>query len=270
MSNELMSYYGFTRTPFTRDIPVSALHPHTSHSEAVARIGWLIKERGLGVVTGDVGAGKTVATRAAIAHLDQMNHTPIYLGNPAVGAAGIYSIITTRLGGLPKFRKFDLIAQTTDLLAAEEDERRRTPVLVIDEAHMLDREQLEEIRMLTNSEMDSRSPLAIILVGQPTLRRQLKLGNYAALDQRITMRYTIPGMTVEETGSYIGHHLGLAGRKDALFSSDAIALIHQNSAGLPRAVNNIASLALTAAYFDKRNMVDESSARKAIAENNAE
>ena len=94
--------------------------------------------------------------------------------------------------------------------------------------------------MLTNSEMDSRSALCCLLVGQPTLRRRVKLSSFAALDQRIALRYAMAPMTAEETASYIEHHLKLAGRSDTLFSDDAVTMIHSVSRGLPRAVNNLA------------------------------
>ena len=118
--------------------------------------------------------------------------------------------------------------------------------------------------------MDSRSPFACLLVGQPTLRRRIKLGMFAALDQRIALRYAMPGMTLQETSHYIQHHLKIAGRPDTLFSEDAIELIHQVSRGLPRAVNNLAVQSLIAAYATKRNIVDESSTRAAVTEVTAE
>ena len=96
--------------------------------------------------------------------------------------------------------------------------------------------------------MDSRTPFATVLVGQPTLRRMIKLGVLAALDQRIAVRYQMTGMTPEETGSYIRHHLQLAGRDGDLFSDDAIAQTHEASRGKPRAVNNLAIAALIATY----------------------
>jgi type II secretory pathway predicted ATPase ExeA len=267
---KLKSHYGFTRTPFGRSLAPQMLHRQATHAEAVARIGWCISERGLGVVTGEVGAGKTVAVRAALATLDSARHTVIYLGNPAVGGRGLYGCIVSALGGLPRFHKATLIPQTMDLLAAEEHERGRTTILVLDEAHLLDANQLEELRLLTNSEMDSHSPFACLLVGQPTLRRRIKLGTFAALDQRITLRYAMNGMTDTETVDYVTHHLKLAGRSDTLFSDDALALIHQVSRGLPRAVNNLAVQALVAAYAGNKAIVDESSARAAVAEVTAE
>lgn len=175
MIDKLQSHYGFTRTPFGRSLAPGMLHRHGAHAEAVARIGWCITERALGVITGEVGA-----------------------------------------------------------------------------------------------DTDSHSPFAGLLVGQPTLRRRIKLGTFAALDQRITLRYAMNGMTTQETGSYINHHQKLAGRSDTLFSDDALALIHQVSHGLPPAVNNLAIQALVAAYASNKAIVDESSARAAIAEPTAE
>ena len=270
MIEKLQSHYGFTRTPFGKSLPPQALHRHATHAEAVARIGWCIRERALGVITGEVGAGKTVALRAALAGLDTSRHTVIYLSNPAVGGRGLYSGIVTTLGGVPRFHKSALIPQTMDLLAAEEHERGRSVVLVLDEAHLMGADQLEELRLLSNSEMDSHSPFAALLVGQPTLRRRIKLGTFAALDQRIALRYAMNGMTREETTAYVRHHLELVGRSDTLFSDDALALIHQVSRGLPRAVNNLAVQALVAAYATNKTVVDESSARAAVTEVTAE
>ncbi|MFQ5517322.1 MAG: ExeA family protein [Acidimicrobiia bacterium] len=262
----LQAHYGFSRMPFGRDLAPAMLHHHSGHDEAVARIRWCIQEANLGVVYGEVGSGKTVAVRAAVSALDPSRHTIIYLGNPAIGTRGLYTTIVTTLGGVPRFHKAALIPQATDALAAETSERGRHVVVLIDEAHLLDANQLEELRLLTNADMDSRSPFACLLVGQPTLRRRIKLGTFAALDQRIALRYSLTGMDLEATAGYIHHHLELAGRSDTLFSDDAITLIHQTSRGLPRAVNNLAVQALIAAYATDHSIVDESSTRAAVTE----
>lgn len=266
MMHKLISYYGFSRMPFGRDLAPGMLHRHTAHNEAVARIGWCIADRRIGVLTGEVGSGKTVAVRAATAALDGSRHAIIYLPNPSVGMRGMLHHIVTALGHTPKFYTATLAPQAADALATEHAERGRTPVIVVDEAHLLDNQQLEAIRMLTNHDMDSQSPFACLLVGQPTLRRRMKLGVLAALDQRIGLRYTMAPMTDKETGSYLRHHLALAGRDDTLFSDDAITLVHQTSRGYPRAVNNLALQALVAAFAADKAIVDESSTRTAIAE----
>lgn len=213
---------------------------------------------------------QTVAIRATLSTLDASRYSIIYLPNPTIGVRGIHHQIVQALGGQPLVHHATLVPQAADALAVEQAERGRTPVLIIDEAHLLDHPQLESIRMLTNHDMDSTSPFACLMVGQPTLRRRMKLGVLAALDQRIGLRYAMPPMTGEETGSYLRHHLGLAGRSDTLFSDDATALIHQTSRGYPRAVNNIGLQALIAAFVDNKNIVDESSVRAAIAEVTAE
>src|SRR6266704_1697484 len=196
---DLRNHYGFTRLPFGKDLAPSMLHQHAGCSEAAARIGWCISERALGVITGEVGAGKTVAARAAIAALDQTRHTLIYLADPTTGTRGIHHQVVTALGGRPAHGTATLAAQAAGLLAAEHGERGRVPVLAIDESHLLTPGQLEAVRILTNSEMDAASPLACLLIGQPTLRRMLRLGVLAALDQRIAIRYAIPAMTTEQT-----------------------------------------------------------------------
>jgi len=267
MSIEMLrSHWGFSRNPFGKDLAPSMLHGSVRHQEAVARLSWCITEGAIGVVTGEVGAGKTVAIRAATGALDSSRFSVIYLSNPTIGVRGIYSTIVSALGGSPRFYRVSLCPQARDALSAERAERGRQVVLIVDEAHLLDSECLEELRMLTCADMDSASPMSLLLVGQPTLRRRIKLGQFAALDQRIALRYVLSGMERKETGDYVDHHLKLAGRSDTLFSDDAIDLIHQVSRGLPRSVNNLAIQSLIAAYASNKTIVDESTARTAVAE----
>ena len=264
--DKLQTYYGFTRPPFDRGLAPAQLFPSATHKEAVARISWLIDQRASGVISGEVGAGKSVAARAAASRLDASRHAIVYLPNPAIGGRGLHMHLAHALGATPRFHTASLIAQTQDLLAAENDEKNRVVVLICDEAHLLTNDQLEQLRLLTNTDMDSRSSLGLVLLGQPTLRRRLKQGHFAALDQRIGLRFHLDGLPLEETAAYIGHHLTLAGRSDPLFSDDAIALIHQTSRGIPRAINNLAVQALIAAYADSKGIVDESSAKAAVTE----
>lgn len=120
--------------------------------------------------------------------------------------------------------------------------------------------------MMTNQGMDQDSPLSCLLVGQPTLRRTMKLAVLAALEQRTALRYTMPGMSSTETTSYIAYHLKLVGRPDQLFTEDALSLIHTTSRGYPRAVNNLALQSLVAAFATGKNLVDDTSARAAVSE----
>ena len=171
------------------------------------------------MITGEVGTGKTVAIRCAVAGLDPASHTIIYIGNPATGVRGILAHVVTALGGKPVHGTAALAVQAWTVLA-----------------------------------------------GQPTLRHSVKLGVLAALEQRITVRYQMRGMTPDETASYVRHHLEQAGRTAELFTDDAIAQIHQAARGKPRTVNNICTAALIATAGAGKNLVDHASARAAIAE----
>jgi len=194
----------------------------------------------------------------------------IRTAQPGTGVRGIYVEIVRALGATPCFQRSNLVPQTIELLAAEEAERGKRVVLIVDEAHLLSPEQLESLRLLGNSEMDSHSPFSCLILGQPTLRRRIRLGTFAALDQRIALRYHLDGMDLAETAGYVKHHVGLAGRSDPLFSDDALALIHQTSRGIPRAINNLAVHSLVAAFADSKSLVDESSARAAVVEVNGD
>jgi type II secretory pathway predicted ATPase ExeA len=261
-----VTHFGLTRMPFAKSIAAADLFPRSAHAEAVARIGFCISEGLLGVLVGDVGCGKTVAVRAAVDGLDRTRVQIIYVANPAFGTRGLYVTIVTALGGTPRYRKAELIAQTADLLAAEDAERHRRVVLVVDEAHLLTPDQLEELRLLTNADFDSRTPFAGILVGQPTLSRRLRMGVFAALDQRIAVRFALTPMDLGESLSYLRHHLALAGRTDPLFADDAVARLHRAANGLPRQLNNAATAALIAAAAEGKALVDDACAKRAAAE----
>jgi type II secretory pathway predicted ATPase ExeA len=271
MIETLQAHWGFTVMPFGPAIPVPGLFCSAAHKEAVARLRWLISARGLGVLTGEVGSGKTVALRAAVDALDASRHTLIYLANPQVGVRGIHGAVAIALGQAPRFYHATLIPQVEAALAAEADERNRHVILAIDESHLMSGDQLEAVRMLTSHDLDSRSPLTILLIGQPTLRRRLRVGDMAALDQRIALRYHIPApaLSPDEADGYIRRHLEHAGRSDTLFSDDAVRTIHGHARGLPRAINRLAITALLAAYAAGKTIVDESSARTAITEETA-
>lgn len=268
MLDKIQSYYGFSRMPFGRGLAPGMLFHSADHAQAAARIGYGIATRGITVITGEVGVGKTVAARAAIDRAEPARHHLIYIPDPTIGARGIYHHIVSALGGRPSFHNAALVPQARDALAAEAAERGRAPILCIDEAHLLSHDALEALRLLTNHRLDTESPFATLLLGQPTLAAKMQLGILAALEQRITVRRTMTGMTSDETAGYIRHHLQLGGRSDPLFTDDAIALIHDSSRGKPRGVNRLAIAALIAACTADKNLIDETSARSAVTETN--
>src|SRR5512143_2325888 len=194
MLDKIQSFFGFTTMPFGRGLAPGMLFRSADHAQAAARIAYGITSRGITVITGEVGVGKTVAAR------------------------GIYHHVVTALGGKPSFHNAALVPQARDALAAEHAERGRVPIVCIDEGHLLSHEALEALRLLTNHQLDTESPFATIVLGQPTLATKMKLGTLAALEQRITVRRHMTGMTSQETADYVHHHVKLAGRADPLLT----------------------------------------------------
>lgn len=266
MLEKIQSYFGFSRMPYGRDLAPGMLFTSADHTQAAARIAYGIDTRGITVVTGEVGVGKTAAARAAVHRADAARHQLIYIADPTAGARGIYHQVVAALGGRPSFYAAVLGPQARGALAAEHAERGRVPILLIDEAHLLTHDALEALRLLTNHDLDTATPFATVLLGQPTLLTRMRLGTLAALEQRITVRRHMTGMTGAETADYIRHHLRLAGRSDPLFTDDAISLVHTTGRGKPRAVNRLAVAALIAACAAGKTLVDETSARSAVTE----
>ena len=132
INDAVRGYFGFERLPFDRSIPVGALFASASHQEAAGRIAYGIDTRQITVITGEVGAGKTVAARAAVARLDASRYQLITIPNPQVGARGIHHAVVSALGGVPRVHHATLIPQAAGHLAAELAERGRLPVLLID------------------------------------------------------------------------------------------------------------------------------------------
>jgi type II secretory pathway predicted ATPase ExeA len=149
MLEKIQSYFGFTRMPYGRDLAPGMLFGHDDHAQAAARISYGIDTRGITVVTGEVGVGKTAAARAAVGRAEPARHHLIYIADPTVGAKGIYHQVVAALGGRPAFHTAALVPQTRDALAAEHAERGRVPILLIDEAHLLGHDALEALRLLT-------------------------------------------------------------------------------------------------------------------------
>jgi type II secretory pathway predicted ATPase ExeA len=259
------SYFGFSRTPFSKDIPPSAVFSYDSQKEALLRLSYAVEAKLICVLVAEVGMGKSLTIRKLVSSLDASRHTCIYLSNPTIGARGILTDIVLNLSEYPSFFKSRLIAQAKEAIEAEAA-RGRSLVLIVDEAHLLNTDTLEEIRLLTNFDMDSSPKFSLILAGQSALSKKLKFTTLSALEQRVSLRVRLQPLTIEETAAYIKHHLNFCGRPDALFSDDAIMSIRKASGGVPRRINNLSLHALMAGFHEKKSIIDEATAKRAIAE----
>jgi type II secretory pathway predicted ATPase ExeA len=162
-----------------------------------------------------------------------------------VNRGDLYRQLNALLKLPPRGRKSDLFEQIqkgiTDLYG-----QGKTPVIILDEAHLIDHDTLQELILITNFQMDSKVPFLLILIGQPELRDRLKRRIHEPLNQRITLRYHMAGiLDDEEARAYVLHHLKLAGRTDPLFEDQAYPMLRQLALGLPRKMGNLAEAAMT-------------------------
>ncbi len=260
------SYYGFTATPFTRTVAPAALFPSEQHNELLARLQYLVKNRGFGLVTGEIGAGKSTAIRALAACLDPSRHQMLYVSQSGLSPRILYRELCLQMGLNPAFHAADARRQITQALWDAHRNHDKQPVIVIDEGHLLSPALLEEIRFLTNFHMDSASPMALCLVGQTELRQRLRLQTFEAITQRVNMRYHLTGLSDLETKAYIQHHLKVAGVNHALFSDEAVRLIYQFAKGIPRRINNLCTACLLGGYDAQKPVIDEATVKKALVE----
>jgi general secretion pathway protein A len=243
--------YPFSLTPDPRFIVFTP-----SYNELLASLYYGIEmAKGLIVLMGEVGTGKTTAIRWIIRRFD-VSVLAGYIFNPHLSIEEFYHHLTEMLGIKDWTNKTELLAQIGKLL--EERHRRglRT-VLIVDEAHELSDQVLEEIRLLLNFESDNAKHLQIILTGQPELREKLKQTNLRQLKQRIALRCKMPALpTVDEVGHYITQRLQIAGSsKPNIFTLGAIDFIFQCSEGIPRQINNLCDNAMIAAYAANENTI---------------
>ncbi|MBI5935985.1 MAG: AAA family ATPase [Chloroflexi bacterium] len=260
-------FYGFTRLPFSRTIATQDLFPTAGQKELNARLTYLVRERGLGLVTGEIGSGKSTAVRTFAASLDFNRYLVVYLANPTTGMTGLYRDLLVSLGYEPPFGTPRLVARIRTALEELNVTKHRAPVVVLDEAHLLTQPMLEQLRLLFSDKMDSQSLATLVLVGHPDLRRTLHLSVHEAFTQRLAVRYHLGPLDLQETVGYIKHQVRLAGyTAGTLFTDDAIQRIFEYTKGIPRRINQVCTTALMAGLIDQKSVLDESTLRKAIAD----
>jgi type II secretory pathway predicted ATPase ExeA len=248
-------HFGLASKPFGKTPDPSFLFESDQHREALARLEYAVDEKELALLVGDIGSGKTTLSRALIDRVGEARPV-VLLINPRLSPTQLLRAFATSLGIEPARYRNDLLDQIHTKLYALYQEGRE-PVLIIDEAQLIPtKATFDEIRLLTNFQLDDQNLLSVILIGQPELDVRLDRPAYAPLRQRIGMRYALGPLTAEETCRYVEHRIRVAGGTRNPFSAEAMAEMHALSGGIPRLINTLATTALLDAFGEDAATID--------------
>ena len=261
------SYFGLTERPFSIAPDPDYLYMSSRHKEAMAHLSYGLSQGGCFIVlTGEVGTGKTTLCRNLLTDLPNNVDVALIL-NANLGSTELLQTVCDEL----KVR-YDVEASQKQLLdrinahLLKTFAENRHTVLIIDEAQLLKRNVLEQVRMLTNLETTKSKLLQIILIGQPELYDMLSRNDLRQLAQRVTARYHLGALERSDIEEYVNYRLNVAGCKQPLFSRQALNKLHTLTSGIPRKINVLADHALLATYSQHKTLVDAKTVAKSAKE----
>jgi type II secretory pathway predicted ATPase ExeA len=261
MNPMIEAFYNFKRLPFRKDIAGEEIFLSAAGKEMLQRLEYMKQNRGLMLVTGLPGTGKTLHLRAFSEQINANLYQCFYLPLSTVSTSEFYRQLAVALNAEDYWKKSQLFQSIQRAIKQFVSNKKKIPIIIFDEAHLLKNENFYELQIISNFNMDSIDPALFILVGQPHLCDRLLSPIHQAFNQRINLKFCLTPLGREETEQYINHHLKLAGRSshsnEALFSPSAIDAIHRNSSGTPRVINTLAIKSLTLGALEKKEMLTE-------------
>lgn len=250
-------FYSLSRTPFSRDIPTDQLYQSLMQEEILERLIYAAERQLFVVVTGDCGNGKTTTIRLLKDSLDPAKFVVLYLADSKLTPRHFYKCLLEQLGCESKFYRSDAKRQLHREIELIRGIQHLLVVVIVDEAHLLDREMLEEVRFLLNVKMDAQSPMALILVGQSELWDKFQLQAYAAIRQRIDLQCKLPYLDRAQVGGYVKRHLAYAGAGQEIFSDGALDEVFRFSSGSARLINKVCTHCLIYGAQNGRRIIDD-------------
>ncbi len=262
---EPIARFGLEFNPFlknAKEIPVDTRESR----EAAFRLDYLAKNKGFGILTGSAGRGKTTAVRRWKASLNPSLYQVIYSSLSTLTVNDFYRSLAADLGAQPSFRKPDNFRSIQDEITRLALEKRRTPVIIIDEANYISNSILNDLKILFNFEMDSKDRAVILLVGLPQLNSTLRLGVHEPLRQRIIMNYNMEGLTKEEGRSYISGKLKGAGGTPDIFEENAVEAVLNAADGTPRMINKLCNASMLIAASREADRINADAVMQAVSD----
>ncbi|RLB13916.1 MAG: hypothetical protein DRG63_09420 [Deltaproteobacteria bacterium] len=252
---DLTAWFGLKHLPFDKNIKSAHVLDTEPLKEATARMDYIKRRGGILLLTGDPGVGKTLALRRYAENLNENLFKVYYTPLSTLSRTDLLAHLNRLLGLPQRMSKSAIYTQIQQAILESREQMGKTVLLIVDESHLLQTGPLEELRLLTNFKMDSYDPFILVLAGQSDLRRVMEFAVMEPLNQRIAIRYHMPGLTPQETKAYVNHHLKLAGAQQPILNDKALEAVHELSFGIPRKIGTITEQALTYAMFDQKRTV---------------
>jgi len=260
------AFYSLAKRPFSKEINPAQMFVSASYEELSARLAFLKENRGMGMVTGEAGSGKTSALRAFASSLNPSLFKLAYFPLSTVTVNDFYRGLAFILDISPAFRKVDLFRQIQQAITEAFFGRKITPFIILDELQLATPVFLNELHLLFNFTMDAHNPFILVLCGMTPLLNKLSLAYQQPLSQRLIMRYKMQPLSKAEVTAYIDHHMKLAGANHPIFTDNAIEAIASVSRGWPRLINSLASTSLVYGCQKGFQQIDEDAVRMAASE----
>jgi type II secretory pathway predicted ATPase ExeA len=250
-------FYGLKTRPFSKTPDPKFLFLSKNHEEALARLSYAVEEREMIMLTGEIGCGKTTLTRTLMDNLGE-KYRIITIINPRLTPAQLLRTIAKRMGiDIPYAYKSDLLDSIYEKVY-QDYEKGMSFVIIIDEAQLIPgKDTFEELRLLTNFQLDDTNLISLVLVGQTDLRRKINHKAYLPLKQRIGLFYHLGPLAEDEIKGYVAYRLKVSGREDILFTDEALKVLYRFSGGIPRLINSIATTALLDGFARDVNIINE-------------
>jgi general secretion pathway protein A len=261
-----LEFYGLRELPFSMTPDPRFLYFTEHHREAYHHLLYGIQTRkGFIELTGEVGSGKTTLCRAVLAELRNLKVETALILNPCLTEVQLLRAIVTDFGlNGGRANRLECLNLLNGFLL-EKNAAGRNVALLIDEAQDLSPQVMEQVRLLSNLETEQQKLMQIVLCGQPELQRRLACTELRQLRQRITVRYHLAPLSMEDTAAYIRHRLNVAGAEQRIvFDTAAVRLIYKYAGGIPRLVNAVCDNALLAGYVAGTTQIEARCVRRAI------
>ncbi len=261
-----LDFYNLKYEPFSLSPDPRFLFFATSHKEALAHLRYgLIQHKGFVVVIGEVGTGKTTLIHSLMSEIPEKVITS-FVSNPVLTRDEFFFLLAKKYGLGDVKNKADFLVRFSQFLE-QAHRKKENVVLIIDEAHCLPKDILEEIRLLSNLETPQSKLINIILTGQPEFAEILNDPNFRALKQRITLRYHLEPLNLNETAAYVQLRLAKAGARDVgIFTDGALKKVYMYSKGIPRVINLLCDHALLTGFVKETKIIDDTIIRECAKE----